>query len=70
MEEGIREAEVTTFKSRKELFSKGLWLKEECALPLFQALGLRHDVQETGQVLISLDGDPVVTALVMPVALQ
>ncbi len=58
------------FKSRKELFGKGLWLKEECALPLLQALGLRRDVQETGQVLISLDGDPVVTALVMPVALQ
>jgi peptide-N4-(N-acetyl-beta-glucosaminyl)asparagine amidase len=37
---------------------------------LLQALGLRRDVQETGQVLISLDGDPVVTALVMPVALQ
>jgi peptide-N4-(N-acetyl-beta-glucosaminyl)asparagine amidase len=37
---------------------------------LLQVLGLRRDVQETGQVLISLDGDPVVTALVMPVALQ
>jgi hypothetical protein len=67
---GLEKLKSQAFKSRKELFGKGLWLLEECALPLFQASGLRRDVQETGQVLISLDGDPVVTALVMPVALQ
>lgn len=58
------------YKSRKELFGKGAWLKDECSLSLLQAVGLQRNVQETGQVLIQLLGDPVKTSLALPVAIE
>jgi len=58
------------YKSRKELFGKGAWLKDECSLPLLQAVGLQRNVQETGQVLIQLSGEPIKTSLALPVAIE
>ena len=58
------------YKSRKELFGKGVWLKDECSLPLLQAVGLQRNVKETGQVLIQLSGEPVKTSLALPVAIE
>lgn len=58
------------YKMRRELFGTGAWLKEECSSPLLQALDLQRDVQETGRVLIQLGGNPVKTALALPVAIE
>lgn len=58
------------YKTRRELFGTGAWLKDEFSSPLLQALSLQRDVQESGHVLIQLGGNPVKTALALAVAIE
>lgn len=58
------------YKMRRELFGKHAWLKDECSLPLLQAVGLKREIQDDDRVLLLLEGNPVKTALALPVAIE
>lgn len=66
----LQKLQSQPYKMRREFFGTGAWLKDECSSPLLQAVGLQRDVQETGRVLIQIGGNPVKTALALPVAIE